>query len=149
MTPPTWEAGLVAFHRRVQEERMAGVALLNPVLMVAAIGFHDHPLGRLGILLTPWCMNLVLRPLDDCAAPGTERERTLSAGHVTFLGYSVEPLGGYEAASLLTTMEELEDQPTACAVAEAALAALLRPPPPQEDASRRDFLRSLLPQAQR
>ena len=49
---------------RVRRERMIDVPMLNPRLAVQAVGFRDWRGGWLGILITPWFMNLMLLPGD-------------------------------------------------------------------------------------
>ena len=48
---------------RIQRERMADIPLLNPALEVQAVGFSVWEAYCLGVLITPWFMNLMLLPL--------------------------------------------------------------------------------------
>ena len=44
---------------RIQAERMADVPLLNPALTVETVGFRLWQDSWLGVLITPWSMNLL------------------------------------------------------------------------------------------
>jgi [NiFe] hydrogenase assembly HybE family chaperone len=47
---------------RIQREQMADVPILNPALMVEAVDFQRWQGHWLGIVVTPWCMSLLLVP---------------------------------------------------------------------------------------
>jgi len=55
-------ARLEAAYRHIEKARMQGVPILNPALEVRAIGFEPCGGWHLGILVTPWFMNLLLLP---------------------------------------------------------------------------------------
>jgi len=56
---------LVAHFRYISDERMRGLPIVNPRLDVEAVGFREFDEHQLGILITPWFMNLVLLPAND------------------------------------------------------------------------------------
>ena len=128
-------SALEALYRRIAETRMAGVALCHPGLQVAALGFEpvDDGSAAVGVLLTPWFMNLVWLPLADALegdpplAVGRTRPRTVGNHGFDFIGCAEEGFGPYEACSLFSPMHEFADQAAARATAEAVL-ALLRTP---------------------
>ena len=65
-TLPERVATLERAFRQVAETRMQGVPLLNAALQVQAVGFAplaDEPGVALGVLVTPWFMNLLRLPL--------------------------------------------------------------------------------------
>ena len=65
---------LIEAFQRVHRERMAGLPILHPGLSVAVIGARDWRQDWLGMLLTPWCMNLVIVPGAESAfVRGTRR----------------------------------------------------------------------------
>lgn len=111
----------------IQRERMADVPLLNPALDVKAVGFRPCGAGWIGILLTPWCMNLLL-------LPGRDDGSGLPTGQETFHHFAGVPyrftvgeepaLGRFQSCSLFSPMFEFPDQSTAIAVAEKILATL-------------------------
>lgn len=120
----------VAF-RHIAERRMAGIPILNAVLEVEAIGFVRYGGWWLGVLLTPWCMNLML--LEDEAAlpavpPAGEVLLTLPGAELPFMAGYEEQVGDYRMCSLFSPVLEFADQASARATAQAVLAELLPPP---------------------
>jgi [NiFe] hydrogenase assembly HybE family chaperone len=163
---------LEATFRQIAATRMAGVGLLNPALEVEAIGFR--PLGDdwLGVLITPWFMNLICMPgaAADGEAPssGTRQDMDLPSGSYEFLTAHEDELGPYLTSSLFSPMSDFTDMDQARQVATEALAELFTPaasPPPAPEAppaepvgliaklerpvSRRGFLSALLGPARR
>lgn len=113
----------------IARSRMAGLPLVNPRLAVACVGFRaeaDEDLA-LGVLVTPWCMNLLRLPLRaDAVAlrPGEMGERDCGARRFDFVGAHEHGIGAFEAASLFSPMFEFVDQHAALATAEEALKEL-------------------------
>lgn len=144
MASPTQRADTVErMFSHIQEERMQDMPLLNPRLRVQAVGFRAWGNGTLGVLVTPWFMNLVLWPETSPMLPtvGDCVTHEFPSGHYTFTAASEPGLGTYEICPLFSPMHEFEDQATAVATAEAALAELLAAPQPP--LSRRQRLRNL------
>jgi [NiFe] hydrogenase assembly HybE family chaperone len=134
-------AALEALFRHVAATRMAGVPILHPDLAVRAVGFEPAPdgLGAVGVLVTPWFMNLVWLPLTEhdaegrpltALAVGAARMRAVGNERFDFIGAFEPGFGAYEACSLFSPMFEFADQATALATAEQVLAILRAPPPP-------------------
>jgi [NiFe] hydrogenase assembly HybE family chaperone len=120
---------LVATYRHVAATRMLGLPFVNPALAVEAVGFAPWQGRWLGVLVTPWCINLVLAPLEPTAwrslRQGEKRRYRFPAGDYEFVG-TVEPgVGEFQLCSLFSPVLEFEDQATARFVAEHARAALL------------------------
>ena len=154
-------AALEAVFREVAATRMAGVPVMHAGLRVQALGFETSANAAeclLGMLVTPWFMNLVRLPLQALAlgepgwlGVGQRAQRHLGAGApLDFLG-SFEPgLGVFEASSLFSPMFDFADHAAAVQTAAEALRLLrLAPPdtpaataPPRDAAvpSRRGFL---------
>jgi [NiFe] hydrogenase assembly HybE family chaperone len=125
---------------------MAGLPMLNPVLQVRALGFQPWSQHWLGVLVTPWFMNLVLMPrLAEHFPPCAERESrhlVFPAGVFEFIGAHDAELGTWLACSLFSPMFEFSDQAAAEATALAALQGLLEVKQPAAPAavSKRNFL---------
>jgi [NiFe] hydrogenase assembly HybE family chaperone len=122
--------GLESVFRRIQRERMQGLPILNPELRVKAVGFRVWQGRCLGVLITPWFMNLMLLPSegDDWQKlqVGDKRIHRLPAGPYEFiLGEELE-IGRYQVCSLFSPVFEFSDQETAEATAEAAMQALMK-----------------------
>lgn len=174
---------LLQVYQRIAQTRMRDLPILNPALDVAVLGLDrvwpgedaqssepgkDRPElsdqrggvrneSLIGVLITPWCVNLVRLPLWPhskpdlgCAwlAPGVTGARTFSGLTLDFIGAHDPGLGHFEQASLLSPVLELADQAAALAFAQACLQQIGGPmsevkAPAQTDAelaSRRRFL---------
>ncbi len=120
--------GLVRHFRHIAATRMGGVPIVNPALEVEAVGFTRTADGCLGVLITPWFLNLVLLPseCDDWQALpiGSEVRHVFASGSYVFQVAGDDAIGRYQTCSLLSPVFELADQETAVAVARAALHAL-------------------------
>ncbi|MBI5132779.1 MAG: [NiFe]-hydrogenase assembly chaperone HybE [Rhodopseudomonas palustris] len=119
---------LAAVYRGV-ERAMRDLPVFNPALQVAAIGFHAVGDDGLGVVVTPWFMNLVRIPAagDDETQPGAVVTRALPAGALDFTVGVLDGFGRLESCSLFSPMFGFADQQAAESAAAAALAAVLDP----------------------
>ncbi len=131
----------------IQQTRMDGVPVMNDKLSVKAIGFHIWNNNQLGILITPWFMNLMLLSQDTFQASNKqksvdhqgieikEQSKNLKVGSIQphvfpsgaydfVVGYE-EGIGHYQSCSLFSPMFEFEDQTSAELTAKEALAAIM------------------------
>ena len=124
-------AALESAFRRIEAGRMREVPILNPALAVRAVGFRRHDAGWLGVLVTPWFMNLLLLPASGVPwvslGEGEKRTMAFPAGAFEFIGGHEEAIGEYQSCSLFSPVLEFEDQQAAIATAEAAIASLFEP----------------------
>lgn len=135
-------------------QQMQDLPLCNPALNVEVLGFDDETWPKIGVLLTPWCMNLILltQNADALPAPGNKVTKTLPSGEFEFIVASESKLGSYLSCSLFSPMFEFEDQAAAILAAQTVLETvktLDEPKVPESQVqqsdssgwSRRDFLR--------
>jgi len=140
--------------RRIRDERMAGVPIVNPALAVEAVALRDWQGHWLGALVTPWFINLVLLPGVGAWRAVADREsvwHSFPSGRFEFIGGSEPGIGPYHACSLFSPVLEFADHETARETARVAVESLFDPEllgeRPEGDAadsrgmSRRDFLR--------
>jgi [NiFe] hydrogenase assembly HybE family chaperone len=138
-----------AAFERVARTGMAGMPFVNPALRVEAVGFHEWQGQWLGVLVTPWSVNILLLPHSapwPRLATGAERFVDLPAGRYRFIAGFDADLGEYHACSLFSPALEFVDHAAARATALAALEALLDTGNSQgqvhvRTVTRRDFLR--------
>lgn len=124
-------AVLVRVFRVIGDTRMQGVPVLHPDLAVEALGFEpytdtDGAQAALGILITPWFMNLIWLPLQGQGAMPTGQvcARTFGGECFEFIGAHEATFGVYEMCSLFSPMFEFSDQASARATAREVLAVL-------------------------
>lgn len=125
----------------ILNRRMSGLPLLNPKLSVQAVGFSLYDKDWLGILITPWFMNLMLLPGENSdwpeKSPGAKFEKRFPYGSFEFTSAFEAQLGPYALCSLFSPMFQFENQQAALDAARAALQGLLAK---QNGLSRRHFL---------
>ena len=146
---------LETLYREIEVTRMDGVPILNTELSVAAIGFDRWQEYYLGVLVTPWFMNLMLLPQiadvfsEENPRVGDKRKIQLPAGQVEFIVGHEDGLGFSLSCSLFSPMFEFADQAAAEETAQVALEQVLTSPDadePDEDADMRDIWAGKLPE---
>ena len=162
---PAWAARVrqvERVYRHIAATRMHGLPVLNARLQVQALGFAPLPQAAdslLGVLVTPWFMNLLRLPRQALAsasaamaagpasgaaspvpagesmappgwlAVGCSGERRLGGQALHFIGGQEAEVGIYEAASLFSPMFQFADQAAAVATAHEVLRLLRQAPP--------------------
>jgi [NiFe] hydrogenase assembly HybE family chaperone len=125
------EAAEQAFFR-IQRDHMVDVPILNPALVVEAIDFQRWQGHWLGIIVTPWCMSMLLVPggTDNWVSTGENKRRFVKfpAGDFSFLGSIEEELGEYQSCPLFSPMDKFSSQSQATMTARASLIGLLTVP---------------------
>lgn len=141
-TARRFEAGF----REIHVGQMRGVPLVNEALAVKAVGFRPHGASLLGIVVTPWFMNLVLAPGPDedwSGLPVGGKERVeFPSGRYEFVTARRDGIGPYKACSLFSPMFEFTSLLQATDTAAAALVALFDPSI-REDGDRAGEIRRL------
>lgn len=139
---------LVTRFQAIHHERMEGLPIVNPVLEVEAVGFDRWEGHRLGVLITPWFINLLL-------LPGSDEWSQIDQGRLVNIEFPSGPceltvcrdevLGTYLAAVLFRTVVDFPDQLTARVTADQALLSILATPPGDDrpQFNRRDLFTGL------
>lgn len=145
--PAALTSRLETVFAEIQASRMADVPMLNSALQVEAVSFMSWREDWLGILITPWFMNLMLLPRAGQAWPGLATGQTVvhafPSGEYDFIVGQEAALDQYQSCSLFSPMFEFPDQACARATAQAALGSLFTADAVPEAApsmSRRRFL---------
>ena len=119
---------LVADFREIWHAKMRDVPMVNKLLSVEAVAFQLVDGRPLGVLISPWFMNLVLLPAEgedwsDLVA-GQKELISFPSGAYEFLHNTREQTGGYKACSLFSMMGDFKTQMQAKDVAQAVMVAL-------------------------
>ena len=125
---------LVQVFEHIARTRMAGIPILQAALGVEAVGFErdtgpaEGESGWLGMLVTPWCMNLLWWPDEatHVAPVGASRRHAFGHEAYTFIGAFEPALGAFEVCSLFSPMHDFANADTARSVAQHALTTLRR-----------------------
>jgi [NiFe] hydrogenase assembly HybE family chaperone len=108
--------------------RMRGLGFVNAALHVQAVGFAPWDGHWLGVMVTPWSINLMLVPRDPSqwqpVNAGMKQRFSFPAGDFEFIDALDTVIGEYRMCSLFSPVMEFEDQATAEMVARVALKAL-------------------------
>jgi len=121
---------LVTDFTEVWHSTMRDVPLVNKALRVEAVGFRAHEGQIIGVLVSPWFMNVIVLPdgQDWSGLTAGEKEViSFPSGDYEFLHNTREMIGGYKACSLFSPMGEFTRQKDAVDVAEAVMQAIFDP----------------------
>lgn len=114
---------------RIQNTRMADVPILNPALTVQAVDFQCWQGHWLGVVITPWCMSILLLPgmTQNWQMVDENRRRFIKfpAGDFAFLGAFEPELGHYQSCALFSPMNQFASQAEAVMTARASIIGLL------------------------
>jgi len=124
-------AALVADFTEIWHATMRDVPLVNKALRVQAVGFRAHDGRPLGVLLSPWFMNLILLPAEgedwSTLTAGAKEIVDFPSGQYEFIHNTRDQIGGYKACSLFSPMNDFATQAQAIDVANAVMVALFDP----------------------
>lgn len=131
---------LVERFRTIGETAMRDLPLCNDDLAVEAVGFRSFEDHWIGVLITPWFMNLMRLPEQpepmDMVRIGHKTKLVLPSGERVLMRGGDEVIGAYESLPLHSPMFAFETREAARQEAEQQLAELMRPadgPVPDEN----------------
>jgi [NiFe] hydrogenase assembly HybE family chaperone len=150
---------LAAHFEHVWQTRKRDLPSVNPALTVDVIGFSRQQGDWLGVVVTPWFINLFMfsggGELWGDIPAGQRRYVNLPCGTVQFIADDDPDLGPYQYCPVIAPVSSVPDMATARKAGLDALAAIIELPAPpvadtaaaaepaQRDVSRRGFLRAL------
>ncbi len=121
---------LVADFNEIWHSTMRDVPIVNKALRVEAIGFKKYEGVIMGVLISPWFMNLILLPDDSDWSGLTIGDKEVIAfpsGEYEFIHNRREMTGGYKACSLFSPMGDFTSHKDATDVARAVMEAIFDP----------------------
>jgi len=112
----------------IARTRMADVPIVNPALHVEAVGFREWEGRWIGVLVTPWMINLVLLPGPDAPLEALQLDQketwTFPSGAYQFMGLNEEALGVCHVCSLVSPVPEFATHDDALEFAREIMVAL-------------------------
>ncbi|MBT2989771.1 MAG: hypothetical protein B6D72_13710 [gamma proteobacterium symbiont of Ctena orbiculata] len=115
--------------RRIEDERMQGIPLLNPMLRVETVGFQQFEERSVGIIITPWMMSLILFPAENEdwseMELGHKQPHRFPANRYKFMVNEIEGIGRCQTHSLYSPMHEFVNQEHALAAAGSFMQTLM------------------------
>lgn len=127
------DALMTAYQRA--EENIVGLPVHNDRLRIEPVGFRAFEDGFVGVMVTPWSMNLTFVYADpDTPLPGPlggNHALTFPSGTYSFLIGRMDGVGTVETCSLFSPMDEFDDPEVARLAAESAMEGLFEHPEPE------------------
>ncbi|MBL1256869.1 [NiFe]-hydrogenase assembly chaperone HybE [Methylocystis sp. Sn-Cys] len=117
---------LAGLYAGVRAGPMRDVPICNDALDVEAIGFRAFGETAVGIVVTPWFMNLIVVP-EPPVASGASVRVAVPAGDVECVSAQLDGFGAILACSLFSPMFEFSDMSAAREAAREAMKALFDP----------------------
>jgi [NiFe] hydrogenase assembly HybE family chaperone len=112
----------------IHSERMSNVSVINDNIDVEAVGFREWQGHILGVLVTPWFMNLMLLPgMDENWSdyrPGTKQSFLFNAGSFEFVVGKEDNIGLFMSCSMFSPMFEFDSHQAAVVTAKALIEGL-------------------------
>ncbi len=125
-------AFLEAHYRHVWETRMHDLPFVNTALSVEAIGFQRLDGDWLGVVITPWFLNLLLvsggGELWGDIPAGERRYLSLPCGTMQFIADDDPDIGPYQYCPLIAPVSNLPDMAMARHVAVDAIKTVFSVP---------------------
>jgi len=127
---------LEAVFALIARTRMADVPILNPLLQVEAVGFRGWQGRWVGVLVTPWMINLVMLPGPEAAlaplAPDETKVWDFPSGGYAFMGLNEPAIGPCHICPLISPVTEFSSHEEARAVAHDISAGLFSENPGED-----------------
>ncbi|WP_128924943.1 [NiFe]-hydrogenase assembly chaperone HybE [Bradyrhizobium guangxiense] len=133
-----WGELLAGSYREIGERAMRDLPIYNDALGVEAVGFRRFDGTMVGIMVTPWFMNVVMPASAAWENSGTTLQIRFPAGDIEFTLSEVGQMGRIASCSLFSPMFQFADMAAARATAEAAIAELMLPADSEEAVRRRE-----------
>ena len=118
------------------EDAIVGLPVHNARLRIEPVGFREFDDAYVGVMVTPWSMNIVLLPQDPKALPhnalGGSRQVVFPSGGYGFIAGRMDGVGHLETCSLFSPMDEFDDMDVAIMAAHSAMEGLFTPEKPDE-----------------
>jgi [NiFe] hydrogenase assembly HybE family chaperone len=138
---PISSTALVERFRDIHEQRMRDLPFINAQIWVEAIGFRTFEDFEIGVLITPWFMNLMLLP-DDVSGnieQGHKVNVSFPSGEIEFTTALDDELGLYFSAVLFSSVMSIPDQATARDLADEVMKELFQSESKAKTLSRRSL----------
>jgi len=115
----------------IHRQQMTGLPMLNQALQVECLGFQTRNRRIIGIVITPWLMNLVMLPgeKDDWSGLkiGSKQQHEFPSRAYRFTVNEISGIGFFQTCSIYSPMHEFVTQAHAVAAAQSFLAVLMNP----------------------
>ncbi|MCP4487918.1 MAG: [NiFe]-hydrogenase assembly chaperone HybE [Gammaproteobacteria bacterium] len=95
---------------KIHLQNMQGIPILNPAIEIQAVGFQHYRGRVLGVIITPWLMNVVILPAEDedwsHIELGHKQPRKFPSKILKFMVNHIEGIGSCQTHSLYSPMRD-------------------------------------------
>lgn len=114
---------------KIHQESMQGMPLLNSSIKVETLGFQYYQDRVIGIVITPWLMNIILLPAEDedwsGLTLGHKQSHTFPSKTLKFLVNDIDGIGFCQTHSLFSPMNKFSSHEHAVSTAQVFLDSLM------------------------
>ncbi|MDD5058251.1 MAG: [NiFe]-hydrogenase assembly chaperone HybE [Sideroxydans sp.] len=145
---------LEAVFNDIAQTRMAGLPICNPALRVQVVGLREWQGRKVGVLVTPWTIGMVLLEGENALLKAMQPEEKMvwefPSGKYEFMGLNEAALGTCQICSLISPVTNIASQEDAVNVAKQVMAALfvLKPTEPKQNIEHEAMLKNAQPMLQ-
>ncbi|MCP4009564.1 MAG: [NiFe]-hydrogenase assembly chaperone HybE [Proteobacteria bacterium] len=122
---------------RIHQQQMQGIPILNPAIRIQALGFQIFQGRVLGVLITPWLMNVVMLAREDEdwseLKLGQKQPHNFPSGVKKFMLNEIDGIGVCQTHSLYSPMREFSSHEHALRIAQQFLDTLMVERTPGEE----------------
>ncbi len=122
---------------KVHREKMQGIPILNPRINVQALGFQYYRDRIVGIVITPWLMNVIILPAEgedwSDRDPGRKEMLAFPLKTCLFLQNEIDGIGYCQTHSLYSPMNEFANHEHAVRVGQDFIEKLMTVPEQVEE----------------
>ncbi|EAR61953.1 [NiFe]-hydrogenase assembly chaperone HybE [Neptuniibacter caesariensis] len=112
------------------DSRMQDLPVYNKALNIELVGAKALETGFVAVLITPWCMNLILMPEQadktERLAAGSKKLIGFPSGQYEFIQNELDGVSGFLSCSLFSPMSQFVDQAGAVETAEQVMLQLFK-----------------------
>lgn len=134
---------------KIHQEKMQGIPILNTAIRVQALGFREYEGRILGVIITPWLMNVVMLPGEDDdwngLKVGKKQLHKFPSNTYKFMVNEIDNIGICQTHSLYSPMQDFASHERAVKAAQGFLDTLMvETEPTEEDLVDEDLLGRIL-----
>ncbi len=122
---------------KIHLEKMQGIPILNPAIEIQAVGFQHYQDRVIGVIITPWLMNVVILPAEHEDWSGMElghkQPHKFPSKTCKFMINHIEGIGSCQTHSLYSPMRDFACHEQALSMAQDFLETLMIKKEPTEE----------------
>ncbi len=122
---------------KIHLEKMQGIPILNPAIEIQAVGFQHYQERVLGVIITPWLMNVVILPAEgedwSDMELGHKQPHKFPSKTYKFMINHIEGIGPCQTHSLYSPMRDFACHEQALKMAQDFLETLMTEKEPAEE----------------